>query len=123
MQPTAQPQVVQTATGQLVAVQPQAQPQLVQTATGQIVAVQPPAQPVVSAQPVVVSPKVVVQPNVQPATVQTVSQPVPVVQPTQAVVVQQWVTKPTEHVNCPPGLGNKLKFVANKKFFRVSIAH
>ena len=100
--------------------QPTVQPQLVQTATGQIVAVQPPVQPVVSAQPVVVSPQVVVQPSVHPATIQTVAQPV---QQAQAVLVQQWVTKPTEHVNCPPGLGNKLKFVASIMLFRISIAH
>ena len=88
-------------------VQPTVQPQLVQTATGQIVAVQPAAQPVVSAQPIVVSPQMAVQPNAQP----TVVQAVPAVQPAQAVVVQQWVSKPVEHVNCPPGLGSKLKLV------------
>ena len=83
--------------------QPTVQPQLVQTATGQIVVVQPATQPVVSAQPIVVSPQLAVQPNAQP----TVVQAAPAVQPAQVVVVQQWVSKPVEHVNCPPGLGTQ----------------
>ena len=94
--------------------QPTVQPKLVQTATGQIVAVQPAAQPVVSAQPIVVSQQMPVQPNVQP----TIVQAAPAVQPAQAVVLQQWASKPVEHVNCPPGLGSKLKLVQILNFHK-----
>ena len=95
--------------------QPVSMPQVCQTQTGQIVTVQPTVQPAVM-QPIVVQPQVCQAEISQPVVVQAV--PEPIVQPVQTIV---WVTKPTEYVNCPTGLGFIIfLFKKVKIIFRIS---